>query len=141
MTVNQLCTLIGSPFAADKKQAMQSTGAFLGLTHDLGDINNTGHVKFWARSRLHVKARDIMSTARTTGKFTRGTASKLYGIANFLWQGIYGRVGYGGLIVMAIKARQGEATTMLTPEIEACVEADNHGSGGFHLIFFQPDGS
>ena len=172
MTVNQLCTLIGSPFAADKKQAMQSTGAFLGLTHDLGDINNTGHVKFWARSRLHVKARDIMSTARTTGKFTRGTASKLYGIANFLEQGIYGQVGYGGL--MAIKARQEEATAVLTPEIEACfegieavmrcepkrefsvftlqqhrvlaasdaaVEADNPGSGGFHLIFFQPDGS
>ena len=82
-----------------------------------------------------------MSTARESGKFTRGTASKLYGIANFWGQGIYGRVGYGGFIVMAIKARQGEATTMLTPEIEACVEADNHGSGGFHLIFFQPDGS
>ena len=108
----------------------------------------------------------------TTGKFTRGTASKLYGIANFLEQGIYGQVGYGGL--MAIKARQEEATAVLTPEIEACfegieavmrcepkrefsvfplqqhrvlaasdaaVEADNPGSGGFHLIFFQPDGS
>ena len=75
-----------------------------------------------------------MSTARESGKFTRGTASKLYGIANFWGQGIYGRVGYGGLIVMAIKARQGEATTMLTPEIEACVEADNHGSGGFHMF-------
>ena len=70
---------------------------------------------------------------------------------------------------MAIKARQDEATTALTPEIEACfevieavmrfqpkrefpvlhldhlrflaasdaaVEADNPGSGGFHLIFF-----
>ena len=97
-TVNQPCALIGSPFAADKKQPMQSTGSFLGLTHDLSDINNTGHVKFWARSRLHDKVRDIMSAARETGKFTHGTASKLYGIANVLEQGIYGRVGYGGLM-------------------------------------------
>jgi len=99
-------------------------------------------------------------------------ASKFYGIANFLEQGIYGRVGYGGL--MAIKARQDEKTTAMAPEIEECfevieavmrfepksefavfplqqtrslaasdaaVEADNPGSGGFNLIFFQPDGS
>ena len=147
---------------------MQSTGTFLGLTHDLSDINKSGHVKFWASSRLHDKVRDIMSAARQTGKLTRGTASKLYGIA---WS-IYGRVGYGGL--MAVKARQDEATTVLTPELEACfevieavmrfepkrefpvfplqrhrflaasdaaVEADNPGSGCFHLIFFQSDGS
>ena len=120
-TVNQPCALIGSPFAADKKQPMQSTGTFLGLTHDLSDINNTCHVKFWARSRLHDKVRDIMSAARETGKFTRGTASKLYGIANVLEQGIYGRVGYGGL--MAIKARQDETTAVLTREIEACFES------------------
>ena len=75
---------------------------------------------------------------------------------------------------MASKVRQGETTTAVTPEIEACfevieavmrfeprsevsvfplqqdrflaapdasVEVDNSGSGGFHLIFFQPDGS
>ena len=94
---------------------MQSTGTFLGLTHDLSDINKSGHVKFWASSRLHDKVRDIMSAARQTGKFTRGTASKLYGIANFLEHGIYGRVNYGGL--MAVKARQDEATTVLTPEL------------------------
>ena len=170
--VNQLCTLIGSPFAADKKQTMQSSGTFLGLTHHLDSVNRSGHVKFWARSRLHDKVRDILHTARTTSKLTKGTASKLYGLTNFLEQGIYGRVGYGGL--MAIKDRQDESTTMLTDEIAACfevieavmrfepkreypvfplqqlrflaasdaaVEADNPGSGGFHLIFFQPDGS
>ena len=35
-------------------------------------------------------------------------------------QGIYGRVGYGGL--MAIKTRKDETTTALTSEIEACFE-------------------
>ena len=171
-TVNQLCTLIGSPFSTDKKQPMQNTGTFLGLTHDLVGINRTGFVKFWAGARLHDKGKDIISNARASGKFTRGTASKLYGTANFLEQGIYGRVGYGGLV--ASKVRQGETTTAMTPEIEACfevieavmrfepksevsvfplqqhrflaapdasVEVDNSGSGGFHLIFFQPDGS
>ena len=88
---------------------MQNTGTFLGLTHDLVDINRTGFVKFWAGARLHDKGKDIISNARASGKFTRGTASKLYGTANFLEQGIYGRVGYGGL--MASKVRQGETTT------------------------------
>ena len=114
---HQLCKLIGSPFADDKKQSMQSTGTFLGLTHDLDCINKTGHVRFWARDRLHDKVRDLLTTART---ISRGTASKLYGLANFLEQGIYGRVGYGGL--MAIKARQDETSTSVTPEIEACFE-------------------
>ena len=91
--MNQLCSLIGSPFAKDKKQSMQSTGTFLGLTHDLECINQTGHVRFWACERLHDKVRDLLTTARTTGHFSRGTASKLYGLANFLEQGIYGRVG------------------------------------------------
>ena len=164
--MSQLCLMIGSPFAEDKKQTMQSTGTFLGLTHDLSCTNKTGHVRFWARDRLHDKVRDILATARQTGHFSRGTASKLYGLANFLEQGIYGRMGYGGL--MAIKARQDENTAAMTPEIESCfevieavmrfqpkrefpvfpmehlrfwaasdaaVEADNPGSGGFHLIF------
>ena len=81
--VNQVCTLIGSLFAADKKQPMQNPGTVLGLTHDLGDIKRTGFVKFWARARLHDKVKDIISNARASGKFTRGTASKLYGIATF----------------------------------------------------------
>ena len=49
--MNQLCLMIGSPFAEDKKQTMQSNGTFLGLTHDLSCINQTGHVRFWARAR------------------------------------------------------------------------------------------
>ena len=53
--MNQLCVMIGSPFADDKKQAMQSSGTLLGLTHDLSCINKTGHVRFWARDRLHDK--------------------------------------------------------------------------------------
>ena len=118
--MNQLCVMIGYPFADDKKQAMQSSGTFLGLTHGLSCINKTGHVRFWASDRLHDKVRDILATARQTGHFSRGTASKLYGLANFLEQGICGRVGYGGL--MAIKARQDENTTAMTPEIEACFE-------------------
>ena len=117
------------------------------------------------------QVKDIIFHARATGKSTRGTASKLYGIANFLEQGIYGRVGYGG--PMAIKARQDETIAAMTPRLKhasrwskqlcalnwneisvfplqqhrflaasgAAVEADNPGSGGFHFIFFQPGGS
>ena len=66
----------------------------------------------------HDKVRDILATARQTGHFSRGTAPKLYGLANFLEQGIYGRVEYGSL--MAVKARQDENATAMTPEIEGC---------------------
>ena len=41
-------------------QCMQSTGASLGLTHDPSCINKTGHVRFWARTRLHGKVRDFL---------------------------------------------------------------------------------
>eukprot|EP00435_Cladocopium_sp_Y103_P069918 s1385_g34.t1 len=169
---NELFAMVGSPFAAEKKQPMQSTGTFLGLTHDFGPVASHNFVTFWARDRLHDKVRGIIKHARDTQTLTRGTAAKLYGVANFLEQGIYGRVGYGGL--MAIKARQDETLTTLTPAICACfevieavmrfcpkrefsilpvygdrflaasdaaVEEDTGGSGGFHLIFFQPDQS
>eukprot|EP00435_Cladocopium_sp_Y103_P068209 s317_g31.t1 len=112
--------MVGSPFATEKKQPMQPTGTFLGLTHDFSPVASHNVVTFWARDRLHDKVRDIIKHARDTQTFTRGTASKLYGIANFLEQGIYGRVGYGGL--MAIKARQDETITTLTPDICACFE-------------------
>ena len=58
--------------------------------------------------------------ARVTGRLMPGTAAKLYGIANFFEQGIYGRVGCGGLA--SIKERQYERGTMLTPAILASFE-------------------
>lgn len=58
--MKQLCLMIGSLFAEDKTQTMQSTGASLGLTHDLSCINKTGHLRFWARTRLHGKVRDFL---------------------------------------------------------------------------------
>ena len=58
--MKQLCLMIGSLFAEDKTQTMQSTGASLGLTHDLSCINKTGHLRFWARTRLHDKVRDVL---------------------------------------------------------------------------------
>ena len=71
--VNQLCAMIGSPFAADKKQMMQDSGTFLCLNHNLADINRTGHVKFWARARFHDKVKEIIYNALAPGKFTRGS--------------------------------------------------------------------
>ena len=58
--MKQRCLMIGSLFAEDKTQTMQSTGASLGLTHDLSCINKTGHLRFWARTRLHGKVRDVL---------------------------------------------------------------------------------
>ena len=115
-----LNTLLGTPFAQEKRQKMSAEGLFLGLDHDMSDALTSGVVKFWARERLEHKLMDIISTARSTGKLMSGTAAKLYGIANFFEQGIYGRVGCGGLA--AIKERQYEKGFQLTPAILASFE-------------------
>ena len=112
--------LLGTPFAQEKRQQMSSEGLFLGLDHDMSAALSSGVVKFWARERLERKLMDIISTARSTGKLMPGTAAKLYGIANFFEQGIYGRVGCGGLA--AIKERQYEKGTFLTPAILSSFE-------------------
>ena len=169
---NEICRLVGSPFAAEKQQTMQSEGTSLGLTHDFSVVSHSHCVNFWARQRLHDKIQDLIDTARNSERLPKGVASKIYGVANFLGKGIFGRVGYGRLI--AIKDRQDEDVTCLTPAILQCFEvieavmkvkpfrrfpvsffqglrflaasdaaeeADKPGSGGFHSIFFDHDGS
>ena len=70
--------------------------------------------------RSQDKIQDLIDTARNSERLPKGVASKMYGVANFLEQGIFGRVGYGGL--MAIKARQDKDVTYLTPAILQCLE-------------------
>ena len=99
---------------------MQSERTFFGLARDFSMVSQTYCVNFWARQRLHDKIQDLIDTARNSERLPKCVASKIYGIANFLEQGIFGRVGYGGL--MAIKARQDEDVTCLTPAILQCFE-------------------
>ena len=167
--------------------------AFLSALHFLPKNNRLCSLKarFWGSPMISVLCRiptasifglasdsmtrsmqDLIDTARNSESLPKGVASKIYGVANFLEQGIFGRVGYDGL--MAIKARQDEAVTQLTAAIPQCFEmieavmkvkpfrcfpvslfqglrflaasdaaeeADKPGSGGFHLIFFNHDGS
>ena len=114
---SQLNHLIGTPFAAEKKQAMASRGTFLGLTHDLSRVLITGTIKFWVRDRLQEKMLLLISEACTSGVLHSGTAAKLYGVANFFEQAVYGRIGCSGLA--AIKQRQYEASSAVTPAILA----------------------
>ena len=116
-TFSQLNALLGTPFAQEKRQPMSAQGLFLGLDHDLSQALSSGVVTFWARERLESKMMDIIRTARDTKKLMPGTAAKLYGIANFFEQGLYGRVGCGGLA--AIKDRQHERGIHLTDSLLA----------------------
>ena len=111
---------MGSPFAEDKRQDMAPTGTFLGLDFDLGEISADGAVAFWVRSRLQEKVEDMLATAERTGVLPPGVASKLYGVLNFLEQGMYGRVGTGGL--QALKARQTEKVVELTSALRQSME-------------------
>ena len=110
--------LLGTPFAEEKRQQMSSKGLFLGLDHDVSKALNPGFVTFWARERLETKLTSIINSCQVQNKLPPGVASKIYGIANFLEQGIYGRIGCGGL--HAIKERQYEKATYLTASIQAC---------------------
>ena len=86
---NEICRLVGSPFAAEKQQTMQSEGTFLGLTHDFSVVSHSHCINFCARQRLHEKIQDLIDTARNFERLPKGVASKIYGY------GIFGRVGYG----------------------------------------------
>ena len=112
--------LLGTPFADDKRQLMAPSGTVLGLDHDLSLCLSRGVVSFWARERLQSKLQDIITQCRSQGTLHPGTAAKLYGLANFFEQGIWGRVGAGGLA--AIKCRQYSATHSLSPAILSCFE-------------------
>ena len=110
--------LLGTFFAAEKKQAMSEHGVFLGLQHSLSGCLHSGTVRFWSEETLETKLCDLISDARQSAKLTPGLASKIYGVANFFEQGVYGPIGCGGL--SAIKDRQYEHHTSLSPELLDC---------------------
>ena len=111
---------MGTPFAEEKRQAMRPKGLFLGLDHDLSSALSGGFVSFWARERLESKLKAIIHECRETQTLKPGVAAKLYGLANFFEQGVYGRIGCGGL--HAIKERQLVRGDQLTPAIEQCFQ-------------------
>ena len=119
-SVNQLNELLGTPFAPDKKQALSSTGDFLGLEHDLSQAHSQGLVYFWARDRICQKLGDLIKSARHEGRLKPGTAAKIYGIASFFEQGFWGRVGRGGL--ESLKERQYDRAVDLTPPIQSAFD-------------------
>ena len=116
----QLNILLGTPFADDKCQPMQSHGIFLGLEHDLSEALSSGCVYFWTKPKLVAKLHSMMMTAQADRQLSSGQASKIYGLANFFEQGIFGRVGNGGL--HAIKARQYERDSSLNEDIHQCFQ-------------------
>ena len=110
--------LLGTPVAPDKRQPMAAAGTFLGLTHDLTDVQRKGHVSFGARDKLHEKLRHMLAKARSDRVLSPGQAANIYGLANFFEQGMYGRIGCSGL--GAVKQRQLSKEKDLTPELEQC---------------------
>ena len=89
--------------------AWQPLAPFLGLDFDFRDCLHTGVAKFFVRERLIVKVQDMIEQA-----------AKLSGTCNFLEQGMYGRVGAGGL--RAIRERADEGGRDITPPIMACFD-------------------
>ena len=120
--VGEVNRALGTPFAEEKRQPMRPHGCFLGLDHDLSEAVRQGCVKFWAREKLFTKLDDFIQQALSSGSLKSGQASKMFGLINFLEQGMYGRVGRGGLAALAERQRSPEAH--ITEELREC----------FHLI-------
>ena len=116
--LEELNRLLGTPFSEDKKQPMAAQGLFLGLDHDLSQALHDGVVSFC--ERLHEKMSGMIEKVRTEEKLAPGLAAKIYGLANFLEMGVYGRVGCGGL--GSTKMRQAERSSELTEPIKASLE-------------------
>ena len=49
--------IVGSPFAAEKQQTMQSEGTFLGLTHDFSVVSHSHCVNFGLASDSTTRSR------------------------------------------------------------------------------------
>lgn len=111
----QFNTLLGSPFAEEKRQEMAPSGVFLGLQHSFEGCLQTGSVRFWGKDQLEAKLLGFINDARLSKRLSPGQAAKIYGLANFFEQGIYGRIGCGGLA--AIKARQYENGSSLNQSL------------------------
>eukprot|EP00435_Cladocopium_sp_Y103_P026427 s2960_g6.t1 len=80
--------------------------------------------RFWARDRIQQKLLGLMATAEATDRLTPGAAAKIYGIANFFEQGVWGRIGCGGCRFLAAS--------------DAALEAPKMGTGGFLLVWHSP---
>ena len=112
--LRRLGSILGTPFAAEKTQAMAPTGTFLGLDHDVGQAWDSGAVTFWAKKELEDKVRMDVTAARVS-RLPPGVAAKIYGRVNFLESGTFGRIGRAGL--QALKERQYEGASSLTPAL------------------------
>ncbi|CAE7396468.1 unnamed protein product [Symbiodinium sp. CCMP2592] len=147
--VGSINTLLGTPFAAEKRQPMSAHGTFLGLDHDLSEALSQGFVTFWARERLFDKMADLIEQATSSGSLRAGLASKMFGLMNFLEQGMYGRVGLTEeiracfrLISAILRLRPQRQFWIMRPRIQrfiaasdAAEEAPLCGSGGFLIVW------
>ena len=111
--VGEFMKLMGSPWASAKSQPGGDQGDFLGLIHDLTEVQK-GTIRFWPREALVKKVTSIIHVARESG-LQSGVAAKLYGICNFLETGMFARVGRAGLT--AIRERQYDHQIAITLEI------------------------
>ena len=110
--------LLGTPFVEEKRQPMHPSGTNLGVDFDFSIVPESCGIKFWVRERLQSKIEGMLEAAEESGTLPLGVASKLCGVLNFLEQGVYGRIGAGGLA--ALKDRQQERDTAMATRLQTC---------------------
>ena len=118
-TFASLNELLGIPFFKEKRQPMNPRGTNLGLDFDLSPVPFSGGVRFSVRERLQTKVKGILESTETSGVLTSGVACKLYGVLNFPEQGVYGRIGAGGLAALKDRLQERD-TTMTAAALQQC---------------------
>ena len=112
--------LIGSPWSKEKTQPCAPTADFLGLVHDLQEVDK-GVVSLWPREKLVGKVDAMVCAAFENEKLTPGAAAKLYGLANFLESGMFGKLGRAGLNPIKDRA-QAKGQQAMTAGIRSSLE-------------------
>jgi len=84
VAVSTLMDMLGASFAPGKKQAMANEGTFLGLDHDVTKVLEKKQVRFWVKQGLEDKVMSFVTRCEISNYLPPGTASKLYGLTNFL---------------------------------------------------------
>jgi hypothetical protein len=83
---------LGVPLADDKRLDLASSNPFLGVMHDFTRFAE-GVVTFWPKGTLCTKLQGLITGHQLSDSMTPAESSKFRGVAGFMAQAMFGRIG------------------------------------------------
>ncbi|CAE8622137.1 unnamed protein product [Polarella glacialis] len=101
---------------------MVAAGAFLGLNYCRDKALSARAVSSWPRAKLMTKFKSLVKEGRDHNHFPPGTASKVFGMFQFLETGMFGRVRRGGLCAVRERQQESGKLFVVTPQLDRMFE-------------------